>query len=262
MTYRESIAAQEPNMENLQMYLDSVHPQEWNRSEYKAYSKKVGDGLAREVAAMANTKGGEVFIGVDDDRSIKGTRVSENDIKNSLRKEGAPTSPSINSDLTSVVEITKVDLKANEMKVFVYVLEVRPNGKISIARDKTGTYEVYIRRGESTERAQGWEVVGIVKSIGRETMLRSLYSEMSTLNKRLSHGQHWQHLGLGLELPYLQSIMEDGTIYEYLTPEDIEVVLGTSKDGTDWVGGCYRELIELRARMRFQFNHRTAGWDR
>ena len=262
MGYRKSIGEQRPTRENLREYIEEVHPQEWNVSEYKSYSKEVGSGLAREVAAMANKVGGEIFIGVGDDKTIVGSEVSENDIKNALSQEGGPTGTGITSDLTEVVEITKIDLDDDEEGNHAYVFEVIPNSKIAVARDKKGNYEVFIRRGDSAERARGWEVVELVSRVTRERMLVSLYRELKTLCDRLSHGQHWQHLGLGLDFPYLQSVMEDGSIYQYLSDEDVEAVLGTSKNGTDWVGGYYRALVELRARMTYQYNTKTAGWDR
>ena len=262
MDYRESIGAGPPTEENLRFYLDSLQPQEWNKAEYKSYTDTVGVNLSREVAAMANGGGGEIFIGVRDDRAIEGSNVTEVDIRNALRQPDAPRDALFTSDISEVInDLIIVPLERREGSLRAYVLKVVPNGKLVIAKDKYNNYEIFRRRGDSTERAFGWEVIRMIIDTNRERMLKSIYSELKTLHQRMSHGQYWQYLGLGLDFPYLQSVLEDGSIYRYLSERDIEVVLGKSSDGRGWEGGYYTELVEIRARMQFQFNQRVLGWN-
>lgn len=98
---------------NEQLILDLVEKGESGTTEFKRNFDK--DAL-EAITAFANTKGGILLVGVEDDGHISGTSVSKETIQNWINQVKLSTTPSIIPDM-EVVEV------GNKKVVFVKVME-------------------------------------------------------------------------------------------------------------------------------------------
>src|SRR2546427_9018851 len=124
--FRSWLAGTKAREGRLIEYLASVG--EWWNSEFKAATTEIDYGLRKTVCALANTDGGEVFLGVRDDKSLTGTDVDGNRIEQILRQGQASPGDWYVVDLNEPVSRTFPIPLANRSGKRVHVLEVKPRG--------------------------------------------------------------------------------------------------------------------------------------
>ncbi len=77
--------------ESLRRYLSLISDEDW-RSEFKHAATRSDARyfqVRKAVCALANARGGEVFLGVTDDRRIVGTSISSEQLTEVLAQGGA-----------------------------------------------------------------------------------------------------------------------------------------------------------------------------
>lgn len=221
---------------------------EWWNSEFKAAVDHGDYVLRRAVCALANTRGGEVFLGVSNDRKLVGTRLTEQSINQVLRQDGAHPGVWYVVDLTLVVRRV-MPVPLGSVGTFVYVLEVRSLGLPVFLREETNELSLYLREGESSVKADGFKALEWSRKLTREEILRTCYLELKTLSRTVGEMNVGLSVGLGLTLPYLSSRLEDGTFYRMLSDEDTMFMLRRSK-GSGYEGGILQDLFEVRHRLQ------------
>jgi len=249
-TFREYLAGRPAGEELLANYLSALG--EWRKSEFKA-AAEAGDAVIRSaVCAIANTEGGEVFVGVSDDGKTPGTSMSEQQVSQLLRQAHAPPGNWYVVDLTRVVHsILAVPVGSESGGKRVHVLEIRRPGMPVFVREDDGSLAFYYRQGESSRRANSFEALEWNRRIVREDMLRTCYLELKTLAKVVGENYPGLALGLGLRLPYMMRRLEDGSFYQAMTDEDLLFILGEAT-GSGYRGGVVRAVFEMRYRLEQQ----------
>lgn len=248
-TFRKWIENRKPTKEELERYIQSLG--EWISSEYKATTDEDGSNIRKAVCALANKAGGEVFIGISNERKVVGTILTPQQITQILLQENAPKGDWFAANLTEVVpNCIQIQFIRRKRKALVYILEVKPPG-IPVFTYEKGKMILYIRQGESSMPADAFKSLSWNKEINRENILRTLYLEFRTLGRRMSSDHKEIFLGMGLTLPYLQKILEDGTIYRYLTDEDLKFLLGEHLSSGGFSGAIYSEIFRLKYRIEF-----------
>ncbi len=114
--------------------------------------------LAKEVSAFANTSGGKVLIGVDDDGGIVGVLSEKSEIDLVEKACGFYIDPPVE------VEIESVNYRGREI-IVVYVDEsiVKPHYIIDVGNNKSPARRAYIRVGEKSVIASR-EMARVLKS--------------------------------------------------------------------------------------------------
>lgn len=228
----------------LNTYLSSVG--EWWRSEFKAATTDIDHGLRKTVCALANMRGGEVFLGVRDHRTQIGTSVDEQRLGQILKQEHARPADWFVVDLNLVVSyVTPIALTSQPGKR-VYILEVKPPGLPTFVLEDHNELSLFLRRGESTERANSFKAIEWQRNVSREDVLRNLYLELRTLSRTIGGGYLGLAVNLGLTVPYLTRRLEDGTLYKCLSDDDLLFLLGKAQGNSRYEGGIYQDLFEAR----------------
>ena len=91
-TYRSWLSAtgKGANPTTLREYIHQVPGNEGWHSEFKLSAESVGFQLREAVAALANGRGGEVFVGVDNAGEVVGSTVSREALNTELRQGSQP----------------------------------------------------------------------------------------------------------------------------------------------------------------------------
>lgn len=114
--------------------------------------------FAKEVSAFANTKGGIILIGVDDDKKIAGVKSEKEEIAQVIHA----CSFYIDPPIEPIIEIVEVDFK----DVIVVIIEEsndKPHKVVNDPDEPQGESVVYIRQGEESVTASR-EMVRILRS--------------------------------------------------------------------------------------------------
>ncbi len=245
-TFREWLAGRGPTQEELSKYIGGQG--EWWNPEFKATVDEGDYVLRKAVCALSNARGGEVFLGVSDDRRLVGSRLTGQKIKQVLQQERAHPGVWYVVDLTlPVSSIMPIPLEPT--RGFAYVLEVTPVGLPVFLREESGELSLYLREGESSVKANSFRALEWSRNLTREQILRTCSLELKTLSRTVGEMNVGLSADLGLTLPYLSSRLEDGTFYRYLTDEDAIFILGRSKGG-GYEGGVVQDLFEARHRVQ------------
>lgn len=144
-------------------------------SETVEFRASFEDDLNRDVVAFANTLGGKIYVGIDDDGSIRGVE----DIKNLELRCADHVANTVMPDITMFVryEETAMDGKAvlkitvNKGSMTPYYLAgkgMRPEG-------------VYVRRGTASVPATDTAIVRMIRETSGKT-----YEETRSLNQNLT----------------------------------------------------------------------------
>jgi len=243
--YSEWLKGKTKSITELETYIQSLG--EWFCSEYKANTNEDGCNIRKAVAAMANKHGGELFIGISDDKKTKGVQMSSQEISQILSQEKAPHGVWYITDLNETVHGI-IDIPITE-NLFVYVLDVR-NQDLPVFVQENNTMKLFIRDGDRSMPVDSFQALDWSRNLTREKILTTCYFEFKTITKRISSTYHGYVLGLGIKFPYLEKRMEDGTLYRYLTPEDIITLLGERKGSSGYIGGLYNHTFELIHRIQ------------
>ena len=244
-TFRAWLAGRQATEDLLTRYISSLA--EWRASEMKAAVEAVDFTLREAVCAIANSGGGEVFLGVRNDHSFIGTVVTEQRLTQVLKQATAPASDWYVVDLTRAVRhVLTIPVGSPSSLRFVYVLEVTRLGLPLFVQEESNELSLYLRQGESSIRADSFRALEWSRDVTREEILKTCYLELKTLSRVVTEMYAGMAMGLGLTLPYLTKRLEDGTFYRYLTEEDIIFILGRARDSSGYEGGIVRSVFETR----------------
>jgi hypothetical protein len=267
-TFRTWLESRRPDASLLTTYVQSIGA-EWWTSEWKAAEEQVGFGVRKTVAAMANGRGGELFLGVRDDRSIPGTIATLQQLEQELRQSLAqPGSWYVTSLLRPTRYLTEVDLGQSHEGRRAFVLEVQPLGLPSFVREDDGSLSLYLRSGGSSIRAGGFDAMEWSREVSRERLLLGIFREFETMVRqvRIAVGYDIRvTAGIQPRLPFLVRSLQDGSFYELLSDDDIKSLLGrrtTSQSGD--TGGFLSRFLELEDqvwRVRERQSHNVAAYN-
>ena len=210
--------------EDLGEYVRSLVAGEGWTSEYKASATDVDYGVREATAALHNARGGEVFVGVENDGRVTGTGVTEATLNERLRQGAAPRAPWHTTDLTLAVKQV-VEVPECSPRPRAFVLEVNPPNLPAFALDKKGRLRLPLRSGSSTRLLDAAESISFVHQSWRGLVLRSCYRELETFARQISQHQPLAD-SLPDPLPYIQSIAESGVAYTVLTDQDRAAIFG------------------------------------
>ena|SRR2546426_1940360 len=250
--FRSWLAGRKATERRLIEYLASVG--EWWNSEFKAATTEIDYGLRKSVCALANTHGGEVFLGVQDDKSLTGTDVDENRIEQILQQERASPGDWYVVDLNEPVSQTLPITLSNRSGRRVHILEVRPRGIPVFVLENNNELSLFIRRGGSSVKANSFKALEWQRKVTREDLLRNCYLELKTLSRTVGGTYLGLAANLGLTVPYLTNRLQDGTIYQLLTDEDLLFLLGRARGRSGYEGGIYQDLFEARYEIAKEMN--------
>lgn len=104
-----------------------------------------GEKIAKEISAFANTKGGLLIIGVDDDKSIVGVRSEKEEMAQVEHACAFFVEPA----LEPVIEVVEIEFKD---VVVVYISESsrKPHRVVASPDEPPHERKVYIRQGEES----------------------------------------------------------------------------------------------------------------
>ncbi len=142
-----------------------------NENERVEYKREFIDDIAKEVIAFANTNGGEIYVGVNDDGTpapLENTDDTYTRITNSVRDSVAP----------DVTMFTKYSLNNGVIKVNVSEGSSKPYYLKSKGLKPSG---VYIRQGASSVQASPEQIRRMIKLSDRDS-----YEEMRSLEQELT----------------------------------------------------------------------------
>lgn len=142
-----------------------------NENERIEYKREFIDDIAKEVIAFANTDGGEIYVGVNDDGTpapLENTDDTYTRITNSVRDSVAP----------DVTVFTKYSLNDGVIKVNVSEGSSKPYYLKSKGLKPSG---VYIRQGASSVQASPEQIRRMIKLSDRDS-----YEEMRSLEQELT----------------------------------------------------------------------------
>lgn len=251
-SFRSWLAGEGATESKLKRYLTLLG--EWWNSEFKAATTDIDYGLRKSVCAFANTRGGEVFLGVEDDRTLGGTIIDETRLEQTLKQPRAVPADWYLVDLNlPVSHIVSIDL-ANQPAKRVHVLEVKPKGIPAFLLEKDGELVLYLRQGSSSMSANGFRAMEWQRQVTREEVLRNLYLELKTLSRTIGVINIGIGINLGLTVPYLTARLEDGTLYRLLTDKDLLFLFGRARGSSGYEGGIYRDLYQARYEIEKEMN--------
>jgi hypothetical protein len=251
-TYREWLALNNrPNTEEeLALYLASGASTEGWLTEFKAAARNPDYGVREAVAGLANARGGEVFVGVDDDGTVTGSPVTVEALNDTLRQIRALVAPWRIVDLMQVVaNTTPVPLVTSGLTA--YVIEVRAYDLPCFVLTSDGRLALPVRSGSDTKLLDAATSIEWHNSRRRADVLRSCLQELKTFSLQLTQFQSLND-GLPDPLPYIHSIVQDGTAYQLLTPSDRAALFGAGVPNGRTTGAVdlyYRVVRRVRAAL-------------
>jgi len=112
------------------------------------FKRNVNSDLAKEMVAFANSSGGRIFIGVEDNGNVKGISVT-NDLKSQIQVAARDCDPSINIDMEVFNNIIIIHVKEGQNKPY------------------RCTNGFYVRSGPNAEKLTTAEIAEFFKEHGR-----------------------------------------------------------------------------------------------
>jgi len=252
-TFRTWLAGRTADDALLTEYVHSVGA-EWWCSEWKSSEDAVGFGVRKTAAAMANGRGGELFVGVRNDRSVVGTTSTLQQLEQELRQPLArPGTWYIVSLLQPTRYVTEVELTSPRLGRRVFVLEVSPSGIPAFVREDDVSLSLFLRSGGSSVRASSFEALEWSREVARERLLLGIFREFETMVRqvRIAHGYQMRvSAGIQPRLPLLVRSLQNGSFYELLSDDDIRALLGRrTTTGTGDSGGYLSGFLDLEEQV-------------
>jgi hypothetical protein len=171
--FPEFLDGREPTGALLRQYLKTRG--EWVAREFKRADQASDFGLRIAVAAFANTDGGDVFLGVDDDAVPQGTPVDPADVSRILGQSGAPTKDGYLTNLVGVVRDPRWIPLADGPPVCW--IDVVAQGMLVGIVKSDGALGLYIRPGAESDEVRGFGAIDIFRRKTRARLLVRLFSE-------------------------------------------------------------------------------------
>ncbi|MDG6970493.1 MAG: ATP-binding protein [Nitrososphaerota archaeon] len=247
-SYREFLNGRPSAEKELKAYLDLLGP-EWHKKEFKLAAKDPDYGVREAVTALANSDGGEVFLGVNDSRVVVGTSATEGSLTQTLRQNTARREEWCETCLTNVVrDVLAIPLDGERGRVLV--LEVFPPGVpvfVQTDDDRDGLLYCY-RDGGSTHRAGTFTAIRRYRETRAAQILRTLYSELSRASQRIRRNASLPPL-LDPPLPYYARVLSDGSLYRYLPQDDLDFIMGGPNGGAGYAD-AYLRFVAVVQRFR------------
>lgn len=225
-SYREWLATvQRANSsDELKLYLKTTATSEGWQSEYKAAAHDPDFGMREAVAALSNARGGEVFIGVDNEGEVIGSPVTLDTLNSTLQQVKANRAPwRITDLLLVVVQITRVPVQTGSTGA--YVIELRSYDLPCFVLEGSDRLTLPVRSGNSTLRYDCASAIEFHLARRRSVLLRACLAELKTFSLQLSQHRALDD-GLPDPLPFIHSIVQDGTAYTILTESDRTAIFG------------------------------------
>jgi hypothetical protein len=229
MTFADQVRARtlKCDASGLKSYIDSEILREGWKVEYKACTKNVDFGVREAVCALANTRGGEVFVGVTDAGIVDGSEVTEQKLNEVLRqaKPGLPSADWYQTDLVNAVrEVVLVPCPGGTK--WAYVLSVSVGGVATFVFDQgSDSWILAVRSGSDTKHLDSYASIAWFRTQRRGDMLRACYKELRQYLSQISlHRQ--LPVGLPAALPYISSIQKDPQMFKLLEGDDLNFIFG------------------------------------
>lgn len=128
-------------------------------------SREVEHAIQKTVAAFLNTEGGDLFIGVADDKTILGVE-KDYDLVSKKGRDGYELFlsdlifKSLGSDLVSAIKTTVLNVEGKDVWRITCAASTRP----VYLKDPNGVEQLYIRRGNSTIAVSPKEAIDYSKN--------------------------------------------------------------------------------------------------
>lgn len=258
-----------PARESLQLYLGGLRDEDW-QSEFKTYAEiSHGDfGVRRAIATLANHEGGEVFIGVRDDRTIVGTTLRKEDLYARLIQPGT-LEDWYSLDLRPLAVQTSEVLLSNDGKR-VLIVEVGKGALPSVVASEDGNLEWWERSGNTSRKLSAVEGVRALRRFQRGRLLLELYREFRDAAGTIPDNSSRGHFDVDrhFRLPRFDEAQRCGDI-TWLTERDREYLvaqhpqLGTRLQAPGVLMRFLRagQRIGRRIRDHNELHRMDADWD-
>lgn len=244
---------------SLSGYLAALGP-EWWASEFKETVSDLGDmvGPRKSVAALGNRYGGEIFLGVTDEGSVRGTPVTWEQVEAALHQPNSTRSSQYVSDLTFAIRVPPVIVKVSDgpplltAQVVEVVQQALP---VYTWDERLRRFELFVRFAGGTRNLGAIDAINWLEERTRARLLRTIYLEFDTVTRIAVHDQDYS-VGFTPVMPFLQRCLEDGILYTALTVDDRKQLLGQVLEGArsggsvGFVGKFLRLSKEMEASRR------------
>ncbi len=188
---------------------------------YLEFKENVNSDLAKELVAFANSSGGRILIGIDDNSTIKGIHVN-NDLKSRIQTIARDCDPQVN-----------ISLEAFQNILIVHI----PEGKEKPYRCNKG---FYIRNSASTQKMNTTQIVEFLQQEGRVK-----FDEQLKIKTNYKKAYSPELLNTFLKIAGIPKIMEDEDILrnlsvlnnDHLSLNNAGIFFFTEKPG-DYINQC------------------------
>lgn len=173
--FAEFLGSLPPNEEKLAAFLEANG--EWVRLEFKEARQVPVYGLRKSIAALASTSGGDLFLGVLDDGTLRGCSFDRSALSAALMQTGAPDRADLRTNLVEVVgDPISISLSNGNT---VFWLVVPECGWIVAALHEDGSLGLYDRPGANSSQVVGLDAVDFFRRPNRARILREIFEEAS-----------------------------------------------------------------------------------
>lgn len=257
-TYREYLQtnAADETVDSLRSYLGTL-PGEWWRSEFKTCSEDGTYVVRNPVAALANTRGGEVFVGVRDvDQRFAGTRLRGADLPDRLRQPGAGEEWYSLDLMATVANVAEIAIPDDERRVLV--VEVTKSLRPVLVLEENQSLAWLVREGGRNRTLQGIEWVRRLREQSRGKLLLELYREYEAAVQAIPTILNFRDLAPDLlRLPRYENALADGTAYTTLDTTDRRLLIAQDPQPNSGFAapGLLNQFLREGARVRSLVEH-------
>ena len=209
------------------------------------------------MAALANTRGGEVFVGVRDaDQGFVGTRLRGADLPDRLRQPGAVEewySLDLMATVANVAEIAIPDVDRR-----VLVVEVTKSLRPVLVVEENQSLAWLVREGGRNRSLHGVEWVRRIREQSRGRLLLELYREYEAAVQAIPTILNFRELAPDLlRLPRYESALADGTAYTTLDATDRRLLIAQDPQPNSGFAapGLLNQFLREGARLRSLVEH-------
>lgn len=140
---------------------------------YTEFKHKINfpEKIAREIVAFANTKGGQLFVGIDDNKTIFGLKNAEEEVfalKNVIKKF-------IKFDVKYSISLIKINEKKSVLLADIQENSQKPNFAFENENQKQGV--AYVRVADKSVQASS-EVIKLLKLQSQKVEIRLQFGNL------------------------------------------------------------------------------------
>lgn len=257
-TYREYLQtnAAAESVDSLRSYVRTL-PGEWWRSEFKTCSEDGTYVVRNPIAALANTRGGELFVGVRDaDQTFVGTRLRGADLPDRLRQSGVAEEWYSLDLMASVAHVAEIAIPEDHRRVLV--VEVTRCLRPVLVVEENQSLTWLVREGGRNRTLQGIEWVRRLREQSRGKLLLELYREFESAVQAIPTILNFRDLAPDVfRLPRYEGALADGSAYTTLDPADRRLLITQDpQPNTGYVAaGLLNQFLREGARVRSLVEH-------